>query len=90
METKTFYLQLDQENIVRDVIEMPYKGYVPLDLPLPLPVGINAGWYRCDYVEGTITLDEDLRNRDISVIIERERKQAEDALLNELIERGVL
>ncbi|GAN11030.1 hypothetical protein MAM1_0453c10582 [Mucor ambiguus] len=54
-----FYLKVDSENIIRDCIEYPYDGYVQVDLPTPLPMGINAGYYR--YQNGNVTLDEALK-----------------------------
>lgn len=43
---KTYYIQLDQNNIIRDVVEMPVEGYIPVQIEGPLPVGINGGWWR--------------------------------------------
>ena len=51
---KTYYIQLDQDNIIRDVVEMPVGGYIPVQIEGPLPVGINGGWYKWEngtYVE---------------------------------------
>lgn len=43
---KTYYIQLDQNNIIRDVVEIPVEGYIPVQIEGPLPVGINGGWWR--------------------------------------------
>ena len=43
---KTYYIQLDQDNIIRDVVEMPVDGYMEVQIEGPLPVGINGGWYK--------------------------------------------
>lgn len=43
-----FYIQLDSNNIIRDVITYPYNNYVQVDIPVPLTAGINGGWYRWD------------------------------------------
>ena len=51
---KTYYIQLDQNNIIRDVVEMPVDGYMEVQIEDPLPVGINGGWYKWEngtYVE---------------------------------------
>ena len=51
---KTYYIQLDQSNIIRDVVEMPVEGYIPVQIEDLLPVGINGGWYKWEngtYVE---------------------------------------
>ena len=49
-----YYLQLDQDGIIRDVITYPYDGYIEVEIDGPLPAGINGGWYRWEngtYVE---------------------------------------
>ena len=38
---KTYYIQLDQNNIIRDVVEMPVDGYMEVQIEDPLPVGIK-------------------------------------------------
>ena len=38
---KTYYIQLDQNNIIRDVVEMPADGYMEVQIEDPLPVGIK-------------------------------------------------
>ena len=43
---KTYYIQLDQNNIIRDVVEMPVDGYMEVQIEGPLPIGINGGWYK--------------------------------------------
>ena len=51
---KTYYIQLDQDNIIRDMVEMPVDGYMEVQIEGPLPIGINGGWYKWEngaYVE---------------------------------------
>ena len=51
---KTYYIQFDQNNIIRDVVEMPVDGYMEVQIEGPLPIGINGGWYKWEngtYVE---------------------------------------
>lgn len=51
---KTYYIQLDQDNIIRDVVEMPVDGYMEVQIEGPLPIGINGGWYKWEngtYIE---------------------------------------
>ena len=51
---KTYYIQLDQDNTIRDVVEMPVDGYKEVQIEGPLPIGINGGWYKWEngtYVE---------------------------------------
>ena len=43
--TKQFYVQLDSQNRITDVIEMPHEGYQPVELAVPLPPGILGGAY---------------------------------------------
>ena len=34
---KTYYIQLDQDNIICDVMEMPVDGYMGVQIVGPLP-----------------------------------------------------
>ena len=44
---KKWYLKLSSDNIILDVIEYPFEGYIEVELPdTSLPAGINGGWYR--------------------------------------------
>ncbi len=43
---KTYYIQLDQDNTIRDVVEMPVDGYMEVQIEGLLPIGINGGWYK--------------------------------------------
>ncbi|OMF00292.1 hypothetical protein BK124_11595 [Paenibacillus amylolyticus] len=54
-----FYIKLDGD-IIRDIIEYEYVGYTEVDIPTPLPIGINAGYYR--WQNGTAVLDESLKS----------------------------
>lgn len=45
---KTFYIRLDQDGIIRDILEFPHEGYIEVQMQTPLPAGINGGWYRWD------------------------------------------
>lgn len=51
---KTYYIQLDNNNIIRDIVEMPVDGYMEVQIEGHLPIGINGGWYKWEngtYVE---------------------------------------
>ncbi|WP_127549661.1 hypothetical protein [Paenibacillus amylolyticus] len=54
-----FYLQLDGD-IIRDVIQYEHEGYQPAELSTPLPIGINAGYYRLQ--DGVPVLDQALKD----------------------------
>ncbi|UPK42464.1 hypothetical protein [Paenibacillus pabuli] len=54
-----FYVQLDGD-VIRDIIEFPHEGYQEVDIPTPLPIGINAGYYR--WQDGKAVLDESLKS----------------------------
>jgi hypothetical protein len=54
-----FYIKSDG-NIIRDIIEYEYNGYQEVDIPTPLPIGINAGYYR--WQDGKAVLDESLKS----------------------------
>lgn len=43
-----FYVQLDSGNIIRDIIEYEHPGYISVEAELPLPVGINGGWFKLE------------------------------------------
>ena len=43
--TKQVYVQLDSQNRITDVVEMPHEGYQPVELAVPLPPGILGGVY---------------------------------------------
>jgi len=58
---KTFYIQVDENGIIRDVIEFPYDGYMQVELDTPLPPGINGGWYRWIAETGTYEEVPELR-----------------------------
>jgi hypothetical protein len=63
----TFYIKLDGDIIV-DILEFQYADYIQVELELPLPVGINGGWYRWD---GTAyRFDQDLYDHWMSIIEE--------------------
>lgn len=54
-----FYVQLDGE-VIRDVIQYEHEGYQPVELSTPLPLGINAGYYRLQ--DGVPVLDQALKD----------------------------
>lgn len=43
-----FYLQLDEKNIIRDVIEFPYSNYIEYETEYPLPIGVYGGWFKLE------------------------------------------
>jgi len=44
---------VDKNGIIRDAISYPVDGYIEVEVPSPLPPGINGGWYRWDSEAGT-------------------------------------
>ena len=56
---KTFYIQLVNDNIIRDVIEYEKEGYQKVELEVPLPIGINGGWWK--YENGNLVECEELK-----------------------------
>ena len=72
---KTYYIQLDQNNIIHDVVEMPVEGYIPVQIEGPLPVRINGGWYKWEngtYVECPELKPEtelEQRVRDLEILV---------------------
>ena len=49
--TKPFYVQLDSQNRITDVISMPHEGYQLVELEVPLPPNILSGAY--ELLEGS-------------------------------------
>lgn len=43
---KTFYIQLDLENRITDIIEIPHEEYIEVELNTPLPSKIMGGAYK--------------------------------------------
>lgn len=43
---KTFYIQLDADNIIRDIIDYEHEDYLEIEADTPLPIGVNGGWYK--------------------------------------------
>ncbi|RPK29992.1 hypothetical protein [Paenibacillus xylanexedens] len=57
----SFYIQVEQQTqIIRDIIEYPYEGYQEVEIPTPLPIGINGGYYR--WQDGQPVLDQALKD----------------------------
>ncbi|WP_339241418.1 hypothetical protein MKX40_10675 [Paenibacillus sp. FSL R5-0517] len=80
-----FYLQLDGD-IIRDVIQYEHEGYQPAELSTPLPIGINAGYYRLQ--DGVPVLDQALKDEADKAsrpadYVELERRLAESESRNE-------
>jgi hypothetical protein len=75
--TKTFYILLDG-NIIRDVIEYPHEGYIEVQLPFPLPIGINGGWWK--WQDGQLVECPELKPVDPESL-ETRLAAAEDAIL---------
>lgn len=45
---KTMYVQTDKNNVVRDILEYQYSDYEPIELELPLPLGIMNGSFKLE------------------------------------------
>lgn len=43
---KTFYLQVDNNDFIRDCIEYQHDDYKQIELNTPLPVGLIGGWFK--------------------------------------------
>lgn len=93
------YMKLDGDIIV-DAIQYPSDGYIEVELTeTQLPAGINAGYYRWN---GTnYMLDENLKKaqdehekariiEQHKSIFEEERQKAQNALMEDMLLRGVI
>lgn len=43
-----FNVLTDNNGIIRDIIEYEHTGYTPVNAELPLPIGINGGWFKLE------------------------------------------
>lgn len=50
------YMKLNQDGYLWDIIEYPYGDYQEIDVTLPLPDAVLAGWWK--YENGAFVLDE--------------------------------
>jgi len=83
---KKWYLKLDQNNFILDIIEYPYEDYIEVEMPnLSLPSGINGGWFKLeDGIEGNkvfveypelkpITKDEEIESLKEEIRLSKEQ-----------------
>ena len=79
---KKWYLKLNADNIIQDIIEYAYGDYIEVETEqTSLPVGINGGWHRWN---GT-AFQEDLSLKPIDAATEIENLKAENASLKSKI-----
>ncbi len=52
MAEKKYWIQLDQNNIIRDCVEYEVPGYSEYETAYPLPIGFYGGWFK--YVDGEV------------------------------------
>jgi len=81
---KTFYFQVDKDNFIRDVIEYQHEGYTEVEVKMPLPIGVNGGWWKL--IDGELSEVVELNPN----TIENKIKSAIDDYTLELIEGGLL
>ena len=79
-----FYIQLNSENIITDVISYEHEGYIPVSIPTPLPEGIGCSWYK--WTGNEAVLVPELKQASLDAQIQT----AIDAYTEELIEGGLL
>ena len=79
-----FYIQLNSENIITDVISYEHEGYIPVSIPAPLPDGIGCSWYK--WTGNGAVLVPELKQASLDAQIQT----AIDAYTLEMIEGGLL
>lgn len=80
-----FYVLLNENNVILDVIEYPVEGYSEVYLPYKqLPAGINGGWWKLE--NGVLIEIVELNPN----TIDNQIKTAIDAYTLELVEGGLL
>lgn len=77
-----FWIQLDSENVIRDILEYAYEDYIPVDIPKPLPIGIMSGYYTWDgeqlVLDPVRKAEVDKANRPYDEIIAALQSKADD------------
>ena len=48
MITKKFWIQLDQNDIIRDAVDYQVDGYIEYETAYPLPIGFIGGWFKLE------------------------------------------
>lgn len=79
-----FYVQLNKDNIITDIVEYEANGYILVDISTPLPSGINGGWYMWNGVEAILI--PELKEAEVNNQIQN----AIDNYTEELIKGGLL
>lgn len=81
-----FYVLLDNQNTIRDIIEYPHEGYQEIDLALPLPIGICGGWFKLE--NGKVVEYPELKpiNKDEQIEALKEQIALQDGAILELAE----
>jgi len=82
---KKWYIQLDDNLVIKDIIEYPYSDYIEVEMEEnSLPAGINGGWFKLeDGIEGNkvfveyselkpITKDEEIESLKEEVRLSKE------------------
>lgn len=59
---KKYWIQLDQNNIIRDCVEYEVTGYVEYETAYPLPIGFIGGWFK--YEDGVVIVVPELKPKD--------------------------
>lgn len=80
---KKFYIQVNQDNIITDVLDFPYSNYVEYETDV-LPVGVMGGWFK--FENGEIIEITELNPN----TIENQIKAAIDDFTMNLLEEGLL
>lgn len=68
MGTKKFWIQLDQNNIIRDCVEYEVPGYIEHETAYPLPIGFYGGWFKLE--NGVVTDYPELKPKDVNTELE--------------------
>lgn len=54
----TFYVQVNEDNIITDIVDFAYGNYVPVEVTGELLIGLHAGYYRL--LDGKFVKDDEL------------------------------
>lgn len=83
-----FYLQLDNDNIIRDAITYPVDGYVEYETNL-LPISCIGGWFKLENNEIVEYPELKPIDKDTEIEALKQSQAEQDSLIMQLILGGM-
>lgn len=84
---KTFYVQIDEKNIITDIVEFEYGDYIEIQLNTPIPHKIMSGCYKLinNEIEYIAELDEDELKNKIAILSQENADLYYKLMMNDLV-----